>query len=108
MSYAEMLPEVRALPRIDKLRLIQVLVEELARAEEATPFVAGQSFPLWSPDRAYDAAAVLLRELQMEFDVCLYRPRSTCDQIKLSRAQLDSAVCRPRPGHVPPQRGEGQ
>jgi hypothetical protein len=74
-----MLPEVRALSRIDKPRLIQVLVEELARAEEATPFAAGQSFPLWSPDRTYDAAAVLLRELQMEFDVCFYRSRSEFD-----------------------------
>ncbi len=66
MSYVEMLPEVRALSRIDKLRLIQVLADDLAQAEESTPFAAGQSFPLWSPDRAYDAAAVLLRELEAE------------------------------------------
>jgi len=66
MSFVEMLPEVRALSRIDKLRLIQVLAEDLAQAEESTPFAAGQTYPLWSPDRAYDAAAVLLRELEAE------------------------------------------
>jgi hypothetical protein len=66
MSYVEMLPEVRALSRIDKLRLIQVLVEDSAQSEEATPFAAGQSFPLWSPDRAYDSAAVRLRGLEAE------------------------------------------
>jgi hypothetical protein len=66
MSYVELLPEMRALSRIDKLRLIQVLAEDLAQSEEATPFVSGQSFPLSSPDWAYDAAAVLLRELEAE------------------------------------------
>ena len=66
MPFVEMLPEVRALSRIDKLRLIQLLAEDLAQAEGTTPFAAGQSFPLWSPDRAYDAAAVLLRELEAE------------------------------------------
>jgi hypothetical protein len=66
MSFLEWLPEVRALSRIDKLQLIRVLAEDLARSEEAPPFEAGREFPLWSPDRAYDAAAVLLRELETE------------------------------------------
>jgi len=66
MSFLEMLPEVRALSRIDKLRLIQLLAEDLAHAEESAPFAAGQTYPLWSPDRAFDAAAVLLRELETE------------------------------------------
>jgi hypothetical protein len=66
MSYLEMLPSVRALSRIDKLRLIRILADDLAQAEELNPFVAGQSYPLSSPDRAYDAAAVLLRELEAE------------------------------------------
>jgi hypothetical protein len=66
MSYLEMLPSVRALSRIEKLRLIQVLADELAQAEELNPFVAGQTYPLSSPDRAYDAAAVLLQELEKD------------------------------------------
>jgi len=66
MSYLEMLPSVRALSRIDKLRLIQVLANDLAQAEALNPFIAGQTYPLPSPDRAYDAAATLLRELATE------------------------------------------
>jgi hypothetical protein len=66
MSFVNVLPEVRALSRIDKLRLIQLLAEDLAETEEPAPFEAGQAYPLWSPDRAYDAAAVMLRELEAE------------------------------------------
>ena len=66
MSFQELLPEVHALSRIDKLRLIRWLAEDLAEAEQSTPFEAGREYPLWSPDRAYDAAVVLLRELDAE------------------------------------------
>jgi hypothetical protein len=66
MSFVEMLAEARALSRIHKLRLIQVLAEDLAQAEESTTFVAGQTYPLWSPERAYDAALALLCELEAE------------------------------------------
>jgi hypothetical protein len=63
MSLVELLPTVRSLSRQDKLRLIQLLAGELAQAEESDPIPAGQYYPLWSPDRAYDAAAVVLRAL---------------------------------------------
>jgi hypothetical protein len=66
MSIVEMLPSVRALSRIEKLQLIQLLAEDLARAQESTTLMAGQIYPLWSPDRAYEAADVLLRELESE------------------------------------------
>ena len=66
MSLAELLPTVRGLSRMDKLRLIQVLASDLAQAEEPSPIAAGRDYPLWSPDRAYDAAAVLLGMLEAE------------------------------------------
>ncbi len=66
MSLLELLPEVRALSRIEKLQLIRVLAEDLARSEEIAPFEPGREYPLWSPDRAYGAAAVLLQELEAE------------------------------------------
>lgn len=63
MNFTEMMPTVRALPRADKLRLIQLLVVELAR-EEGIPLVdLGASYPIWSPHDAFDAAAVMLRAL---------------------------------------------
>jgi hypothetical protein len=66
MSIMELLPTLRTLSRIDKLRLIQLLAEDLAQAEEPSPISAGQTYPLRSPDRAYGAAAVLLEVLEAE------------------------------------------
>jgi hypothetical protein len=68
MTIAELLPTVRSLSRIDKLQLIQWLAADLAQAdaEELCPIVPAQTYPLWSPDRAYDAAATLLQVLDEE------------------------------------------
>ena len=66
MSFAEVLPIVRNLSRVEKLRLIRLLADDLTQIEESTPFEAGQTYPLSSPDRAYEAAAVLLQELEAE------------------------------------------
>ena len=60
MTFAEMLPTAQSLSRVEKLRLIQQLAEDLAHAEEATPLIPDHSYPLWSPDQAYEAAVVLL------------------------------------------------
>ena len=46
MSYPEVLQSARALSRIDKLRLIQVLAEELAQAEDGSPSVADRPSPV--------------------------------------------------------------
>ena len=66
MSLVEILPDVQSLPRADKLRLIQFLAQELAEAEAPPAFVAGQSYPVWSPDEAFAAAETLLRTLREE------------------------------------------
>jgi hypothetical protein len=66
MSLVEMLPSVRTLSRIEKLQLIRLLADDLAQAEESTPLMPGRTYPLWTPDRAYEAADVLLRELEAE------------------------------------------
>jgi hypothetical protein len=66
MSLAELLPAVRGLSRSDKLQLIQVLAADLAQAEALAPIAPGKTYPLRSPDRAYDAAAVLLQVLEAE------------------------------------------
>jgi hypothetical protein len=66
MSLVEMLPIVRSLSRIDKPQLIQLLVDDLAQAEESTPLTAGRNYPIYSPDRVYEAADALLREMEAE------------------------------------------
>ena len=62
MSLTEVLPEVQALSRLDKLRLIQFLARELEQ-DDAALIAPGQSYPIWSPDRAFSAAAALLQAL---------------------------------------------
>ncbi len=65
MSLTEVLPDVRTLSRLDKIRLIQLLAQELERDEGAL-IEPGRSYPVWSPDRAFTAAAALLQALDDE------------------------------------------
>lgn len=62
MSLTEVLPDVQSLSRLDKIRLIQFLAQELER-DESDLIEAGRSYPVWSPDRAFSAAAALLQAL---------------------------------------------
>jgi hypothetical protein len=66
MSLIEILPDIQSLARADKLRLIQLLAQELAEAEAPPSLVAGQSYPIWSPDQAFAAAETLLQTLHAE------------------------------------------
>jgi len=66
MSLLEILPDIQSLARADKLRLIQFLAQELAEAEAPPSLVAGQSYPIWSPDQAFAAAETLLQTLHEE------------------------------------------
>ena len=63
MSLTEVLPDVQSLSRLDKIRLIQLLAQELER-DESDLIEAGHSYPVWSPDRAFPAAAALLQALE--------------------------------------------
>jgi len=65
-TVAEMLPTIKALPRIEKLRLIQALVFELAREENEDLFADNGVYPIWTPYNAHDAAATLLNALEEE------------------------------------------
>lgn len=66
MSLVELLSDIQSLARADKLRLIQFLAQELAEAEGPPSLVAGQSYPVWSPDQAFAAAETLLQALHAE------------------------------------------
>jgi hypothetical protein len=66
MTVVELLPELQALPRGEKLRVVQFLVGELAREEESPPFAANASYPIWSPHEAFEAATVLQDMLEQE------------------------------------------
>jgi hypothetical protein len=65
-SVAELLPSLRALPRMDKLRLVQFLVFELVKEEDPVLLETNVAYPIWTPYNAFDAAAVLLNALAEE------------------------------------------
>ncbi len=65
MVLSEILPEVRSLSRIEKIQLVQVLVQDLER-DESGLIEPGRSYPIWSPDSAFNAAEVMLQALADE------------------------------------------
>lgn len=65
MSLGDVLPDVQSLSRHDKLLLIKFLAHELAE-QESELIEPGQSYPVWSPDSAFAAAATLMRALDDE------------------------------------------
>ena len=63
MTLDAVLPGVQSLSRNDKIRLIQLLAQEL-KSDEAGGIEAGKSYPVRSPDQAFAAAAALLQALE--------------------------------------------
>lgn len=68
MVMTELLPLLRGLNRAEKLHVVQVLVSELAQADEATLLHAGMSYSMWSPHDAFQAAETMLTVLKAEKD----------------------------------------
>jgi hypothetical protein len=63
MVSTELLNTLRTLNRADKLYIMQVLISELAQ-EETNLIKPDQSYPIWSPYDAFDAANTMLEVLQ--------------------------------------------
>ena len=62
MVSAELLNTLQGLNRADKLYIVQVLVSEIAQ-QEADLIKPGQSYPVWSPYDAIEAANTMLSVL---------------------------------------------
>ena len=73
MSLTELFPDVKLLPRADKLRLMQFLAVELAQEEGAPLSSAAAEYPIWTPLNAFDAAETLAGVL---------KNRKTCVRIE--------------------------
>jgi hypothetical protein len=67
MSIAEIIPAVRALSRVEKFQLAQLLLGDLA-GEELPIFKEGQVYPICTPEYAPGAAAQLAQLLKEEGD----------------------------------------
>lgn len=63
MLSSELLAEVHRLNRAEKLRLVQLLVNELA-AEEASLVAEGVEYPIYTAYGNDSAAAILMRVLE--------------------------------------------
>ena len=65
MSFTELIPILQALPRSDKFRLLQFLVLDLAREEDAL-LELDNGDPVWTPYNACEAADAMLKTLGEE------------------------------------------
>jgi fibrillarin-like rRNA methylase len=65
MSLTDLLPSLRDLDKVDKLKAVQFLVNELAREEDILMHT-DETYPIWSPYNSYDAADILLKALNVE------------------------------------------
>ena len=66
MPLTELLSSLHALPRADKLRVIQVLAADVASEDALASADSERTYPVWSPYGACDGAATLLRVLEEE------------------------------------------
>lgn len=63
MVSAELISTLRELSRADKFYIMQVLISELAQ-QETDLIKPDQSYPVWSPYDAVEAADIMLKVLQ--------------------------------------------
>ncbi|MGJ5630837.1 hypothetical protein [Nostoc sp. CALU 1950] len=63
MVSAELISTLRELSRADKLYIMQVLISELAQ-QETELIKPDQSYPVWSPYDAVEAADTMLKVLE--------------------------------------------
>ena len=59
MTLAELLPEIKSLGRGEKLQLIQLLAEDVAREEQLIAGWKDKTFEIWSPYNCDEAANTL-------------------------------------------------
>lgn len=64
MSINEWVPILCCLDRADKLYIMQLMNQEIAKEEDA--LFSSNSHAIWSPYASFEAANVLLEELNLE------------------------------------------
>ena len=64
MTLAELLPAIRQLPALEKLRLICILAEDLDTAENIAPFESHKIYYLPTPYDTFGAGRALMQAMQ--------------------------------------------
>ncbi len=65
MTLTEILPAVRQLPALDKIRLLRILAEELDTEEDIFPLEPYKVYYLPTPYNAFGAGKVLMEAMKM-------------------------------------------
>lgn len=64
MTLADLLPDIRKLSAIEKLKLIRILAEDLDTAESISPLEPFKTYDLPTPYDSFGAGAVLMEALK--------------------------------------------
>lgn len=64
MTLADLLPDVRKLSAIEKLKLIRILAEDLDTAESISPLEPFKTYELQTPYDSFGAGSVLTEALK--------------------------------------------
>jgi hypothetical protein len=65
MSLSEVLPSIRQLSIIEKLKLIRILAEDLEAAEDISPLEPFKTYDLPTPYNSFGAGATLMQALDL-------------------------------------------
>ena len=65
MTLTEILPAVRQLPALDKLRLIRILAEDLDTGEDISPFEPNKLYHLATPYDSFGAGRALMNAMKL-------------------------------------------
>jgi hypothetical protein len=65
MASSELISTLRGLSRADKFHIMQILISELAQ-QETDLIKPDQSYPVWSPYDAVEAADTMLKVLKTQ------------------------------------------
>jgi len=65
MTLTVLFPTLQKLPRVDKLKVMQFLIAELAKEEEPS-LQPGATYPIWSPLNSHEAAHKLSQLLESQ------------------------------------------
>jgi hypothetical protein len=64
MNFSEILPSVRQLSIIEKLKLIRILAEDLETAEDISPLEPFKTYNLPTPYNSFGAGSALMQALE--------------------------------------------
>jgi hypothetical protein len=66
MTLTELLPEIRQLPPLEKLRLIRILAEELDTIEDISPLEPHKVYYLPTPYNSFGAGRALMNAMESD------------------------------------------